>query len=77
MSLLYLLIYFLNEGKVFGFDPESNIPELNERNIFDEIKRLKAQAGYDICTGNAECLQSFAQEVFWIGYAEKPNYKKL
>ena len=69
MSLLYLLIFFLNEGKVYGVDQDSEeILQFNDRELFSEIKRLKTQAGYDICTGNAECLKEFAQEVFGIGY---------
>ena len=58
MSLLYILIYFLNKGEIYGLDPEILIA-LEERELFDYIKRQKAQVGYDVCTGNAECLQTF------------------
>ena len=31
----------------------------------------------DVCTGNAKCLQTFALEVFGIGYTETPDYEKM
>lgn len=76
ISLVYLMIYMLNQGELIGQPvQQQNMPR---EEIF--AKSREAKMAYkigDLCQDVSEDLETFVQEVFKYTFSEKPNYERL
>lgn len=77
-SLMYLLIYFLNDGVVLDISHEMAKSFDDQLTALKLIKKIKLSASIDdLCKGGASKLKPFCREILKIKYDEKPDYEKL
>ena len=70
ISLVYLLVYFLNRGNFLDLD--ASIYD------FNHVKETKGmQTLESLCSGKAACLKDFAKGVFSLEFKQTPNYHAL
>lgn len=75
ISLLYMLVYILNQGQLTGIDLESQMANIE---AFKQAKKAKESYNIDqLCCKNAIILRDFANEVFSYKFKQCPNYEKL
>jgi hypothetical protein len=75
ISLLFMLVYILNQGQLPGIDLFTQMD-----NIQAFKSALKAKENYSLdqlCCYNATTLKDFAKEVFSYKFKQCPNYEKL
>lgn len=75
ISLLYMLVYMLNNGQLTGIDLDT---QMINTEAFKLAKRAKMNHTLDdLCCGNASIMKKFAQEVLSLKFKEQPDYKKF
>ena len=75
ISLLYMTIYMLNEGKLTGIDLDT---QMVNTEAFKLARKAKQNHTMDtLCCGNAYIMKKFANEVLNLKFKEQPDYKKL
>lgn len=75
ISLLYMMIYILNNGKLSGIDLES---QMSSFEAFKSTKKAKQNHSIaDLCCDRASIMNKFANEVFSYKFKDTPKYAKL
>ena len=73
ISLGYCLIYFMK-----GFLQWQDVKIHNKTEKFAKIREIKEKSGYDELTkGLNPCFQNYLQNVFELGFFDKPDYNYL
>lgn len=75
ISLLYMLVYMLNNGKLTGIDLETQMINTEAFKLARKAKQIHTLD--TLCCGNAHILKSFAHEVLNLKFKEQPNYKRF
>jgi casein kinase 1 len=75
ISMLYMMVYMLNQGKLTGIDLESQLSSIL---VFKATKKAKeSHTLADLCCDNASIMTKFAEEVLSYKFKDEPRYSKL
>jgi len=75
ISLLYMTIYMLNQGKLTGIDLDTHMVNTEAFKLARKAKQNHTLD--DLCCDNAQIMKKFANEVLNLKFKEQPDYKKL